>query len=55
MDIRNWRPISLLNSDYKVFAKMVARRLSKVISRMVSETQACAVLGSNDLGEFNFS
>ena len=42
-DIRNWRPISLLNSDYKFFAKMVARRLSKVISKMVSEMQACAV------------
>ena len=35
----------MLNSDYKVFAKMVARRLSKVISKMVSEMQACAVPG----------
>lgn len=44
-DVRNWRPISLLNSDYKVFAKMIARRLSRVISKMVSVTQTCAVPG----------
>uniref|UniRef100_A0A8C2KCI6 Reverse transcriptase domain-containing protein n=1 Tax=Cyprinus carpio TaxID=7962 RepID=A0A8C2KCI6_CYPCA len=31
----SYRPISLLNSDYKVFAKIIALRLEKVISQLV--------------------
>lgn len=35
----SYRPISLLNSDYKVFDKMIDLRLGKVISQLVHMDQ----------------
>ena len=29
--IKNWRPVALLNTDYKIFTKVLARRLEKNI------------------------
>ena len=37
--LKNWRPISLLNVDYKILAKGLAIRLQKVISNLVSLDQ----------------
>ncbi len=37
--LKNWRPISLLNSDYKIFAQIFAIRLQKVLSNIVKEHQ----------------
>jgi len=34
--IRNWRPITLLNCDYKIAAKAIANRLKKVIPKLVN-------------------
>ena len=45
LDPGNWRPISLLNSDYKLIAKVLQIRLSKVLPAIVNSFQACAVPG----------
>ena len=36
---KNWRPISLLNYDYKIMTKVVAKRLEKVIGGLINENQ----------------
>ena len=36
-DLKNWRPISLTNSDYKLIAKCLALRLSSVIGVIINE------------------
>ena len=45
LDIRNWRPISLLNVDYKIAARALAGRLLKVIHIVVHKDQTCGVPG----------
>ena len=45
LDIRNWRPISLLNVDYKLAARAIAARLLKVIHIVVAKDQTCGVPG----------
>ena len=37
--LKNWRPISLLNTDYKILAQVFAIRLQKVLSKIISEFQ----------------
>ena len=45
LDPRNWRPIALLNVDYKLAARVVAGRLLKVIHLIVAKDQTCGVPG----------
>lgn len=45
LDIRNWRPISLLNVDYKLAARTIAGRLLRVIHLVVEKDQTCGVPG----------
>ena len=40
-----WRPISLLNCDYKIVAKVLANRLKRVIGSIVHFDQACSIVG----------
>ena len=48
--LKNWRPISLLNIDYKIIAKALAAKMSKVISSIVSPDQTCCIPG-RDIAE----
>ena len=45
IDPRNWRPISLLNVDYKLTSRVLAGRLLKVIHLVVADDQTCGVPG----------
>jgi len=42
-EVRNWRPISLLNADYKIFAKCIANRFAKYLPFVVSPNQTANV------------
>lgn len=46
-NLKNWRPISLLNSDYKILAKVLANRLQKVISNIIHPDQVGYIKGRN--------
>ena len=41
--ISNWRPISLLNVDYKIILKFFASRLKKVLVNLISSQQTAYV------------
>ena len=41
--LTNWRPISLLNVDYKMLAKVLAKWLRSVLSHCVHTDQTCAI------------
>ena len=43
--LKNWRPISLLNVDYKICSKAICVRLSKVLEFIVDPDQTCSVPG----------
>ena len=34
--LKNWRPITLLNCDYKIAAKSIATRLKKVLPHLIN-------------------
>lgn len=43
LEIRNWCPVSLLCSNYKLLSKVLATRLSKVIDQIVHPDQTYCI------------
>ena len=43
--IKNWRPISLLNCDYKIATKAIANRIKKVIPNVINQDQTGFIKG----------
>lgn len=44
-DLKNWRPITLLNFDCKLFSKLLKRCMSTVLEDVIHPDQVCAVPG----------
>ena len=47
LDIANWRPITLLNVDYKVLTKTLGQRLKTVLPSLINKDQNGFVPGGN--------
>ena len=43
--LKNWRPLSILNTDYKLLAKLLATRLQSVIANIVGPDQSGYIKG----------
>ncbi len=47
LDLENYRPISLLNSDYKILTKVLTNRMKRVIRDIIQTTQSYSEPGSD--------
>ena len=47
LHIKNWRPISLLNIDYKILTKCLTERLKDVLENIIDQSQTGFVKGRN--------
>lgn len=45
-ELRDFRPISLTSGMYKVFAKLLAERLKRVVSKLVNKHQMTFIHGN---------
>ncbi|CAG2242715.1 unnamed protein product [Mytilus edulis] len=43
--LKNYRPISLLQVDYKILARIMANRFKVVLPKIVSNDQTCCIIG----------
>jgi len=45
--IAHYRPLTLLNSDYKILARVIANRLKPIIQEFISPQQCCGIQGTS--------
>ena len=41
--VKDWRPIALLNTDYKILASIIATRLKPILNSIISQEQQCGL------------
>ncbi|EPZ36920.1 hypothetical protein O9G_006233 [Rozella allomycis CSF55] len=46
-DLRNWRALSMINTDRRIFSKILDERLNKVMPNIISPIQAGFIKGRN--------
>ena len=46
-NLKNWRPVSLLNTDYKILSRVIANRIVDESAKIISNEQKCAIKGRN--------
>jgi hypothetical protein len=51
--INDYRPISLLPTDYKILARVIARRLKHILADQLQSNQFCGVTGNSILVAFS--
>ena len=39
LNLKNWRPLTLLNTDNKIYSKMIANRMQEVMSNLINSDQ----------------
>lgn len=44
-DLKNWRPITLLNVDYKLMTKTLANRMRQMTDKIINPDQGCGIKG----------
>lgn len=47
MHVKNWRPIALLNTDYKILAKCLANRIKLFLDKLIAVDQTGFMQGQN--------
>ena len=43
--LKNWRPITLLTTDYKILTKSLAMRLQKILPKLIDSDQVGYIAG----------
>ena len=46
-NLANWRPMALLNTDYKILAKVLAKRLGTLLTKLIANDQCGFIKGRN--------
>lgn len=44
-ELKNWRPITLLNTDYKILTAILSARLTPILPNIINGTQKCGIKG----------
>ena len=52
--MKNYRPISLLNTEYKILTSALARKLSPFLSKLIHSDQTCSIKNRNILDHCHF-
>ena len=47
LEMKNWRPITLLCVDYKIASQAIANRLLTVLPSLINPNQTCSIKGRN--------